>query len=79
MRILVKEKTGGRCAHQIWVELDDGRGLRPLAVVLRDLSEWMRDLTDALQNLRCVPTKRPRTQHVRHAEIFSKFPWSGTP
>jgi hypothetical protein len=67
MRILVEDKTGGRCAHQIWVELDDGRGLQPLAVVLRDLSEWLRDFTDALQRLRPVPTKRPRTQHVPHA------------
>ena len=67
MRILFEEMAGDRCAHQIWVEPDDGRGLRPLAVVLRDLSEWMRDLTDALQSLRFVPTKRPRTQHVRHA------------
>jgi hypothetical protein len=27
----------------------------------------LRDFTDALQRLRPVPTKRPRTQHVPHA------------
>ena len=34
MRILVEDLAGVQCAHQVRVDLDDGKGLRPLGVIL---------------------------------------------
>jgi hypothetical protein len=67
MRILIVDMAGTCCAHHVWIDLCDGKGLKLLAVVLWHLVERGRDLTEAVHGPQAIAAEAPRIQRARRA------------
>jgi hypothetical protein len=49
MRRPIEDLSWTQCAHQTWVDIDDGRGLRPLSIVPRNLLGEVRPLSEQFE------------------------------